>query len=191
MQMRPQIQIKSIVKALTDVVLPAVDPDNKLAQEQARLAIGLLTLLAEQLPLQYRFDRDELHRLLVCSGELQATARGGRATQAALAALAGVTRSAAEAFGGASTSPDALLQWVRALRAATGTLVTQLYHDGDPACRAAIRDIVLAMSKEQLLRDRSMLLMQGWEPDPKAVPPLQSLLDARPDGASTKNFRTR
>ena len=42
MQMRPDIQIQSMIKALTDVVLPAVDADNKLAHEQTRLVIGLL-----------------------------------------------------------------------------------------------------------------------------------------------------
>jgi hypothetical protein len=39
-----------------------------------------------------------------------------------------------------------------------------------------MRGIVLAMSKEQLLRDRSWLLMQGWEPDPKSIPPIAELL---------------
>lgn len=176
MQMRPQIQIKSVVKALTDVVLPAVDPNNKLAQEQARLAIGLLKLMSEQLPLQHRFDRDELDRLLACSKALQAAARGGSATQAALVILAGVTQAATLALASPNTSPEDVVREVRALRAATGALVTQVYRDGEPSCRAGIRDIVLAMSKEQLLRDRSMLLMQGWEPDPGAVPPLHSLL---------------
>ena len=30
MQMRPQIQLQAVIKALSDVVLPAIDPDNKL-----------------------------------------------------------------------------------------------------------------------------------------------------------------
>jgi hypothetical protein len=32
------------------------------------------------------------------------------------------------------------------------------------------------MSREQLLRDRSWLLMQGWEPDPKSIPAIDTLL---------------
>lgn len=176
MQMRPQIQIKSVIKALTDVVLPAVDPDNKLAQEQARLAIGLLTLLSQQLPVQYAFDCDELQRLLACSDQLRRTVKGGAETTAALAELSRVTDAGTQALAGTGTSPDALLHAVRALRAATGALITQAHRDGDPACRPALRKQVLEMSKEQLLRDRSMLLMQGWEPDPKAVPALQTLL---------------
>ena len=71
MQMRPEIQIQSILKAMIDVVLPAVDPKNPLAQEQARLVMGMLTVMAGQLPRQYRFDCDELSRLLKLSQRMQ------------------------------------------------------------------------------------------------------------------------
>jgi hypothetical protein len=37
----------------------------------------------------------------------------------------------------------------------------------------------LVMSKQQLLRDRSWLLMQGWEPDPKSVPGIAELLTSK------------
>lgn len=177
MQMRPQIQIKSVIKALTDVVLPAVDPENKLAQEQARLAIGLLTLLNQQLPVQYAFDCDELKRLLACAEQLRGAVQGGAETAAALAELSRVTEACTQALAGSGTSPDALLQAVRALRAATGAVISQTWRDGDVACRPQVRKLVLAMSKEQLIRDRSMLLMQGWEPDPKAIPDLQTLIE--------------
>ena len=77
MQMRPQIQLQAVIKALGDVVLPAIDPDNRLALEQGKLAIGLLTLLAQQLPVQFAFDCDELTRLIATSGELANAAQGG------------------------------------------------------------------------------------------------------------------
>ena len=38
MQMRPLLLTQSMIKAMTDVVLPAIDPQNKLAHEQARLS---------------------------------------------------------------------------------------------------------------------------------------------------------
>lgn len=177
MQMRPQIQIKSVIKALTDVVLPAVDPGNKLAQEQGQLAIGLLSLMAQQLPLQFRFDCDELERLIDCSGTLQTLARGGEHTQTALTALSDATRSAVTRLESARVSPQDIEQQVRSLRSTIGTLVTEVYRDGEASCRKSVSDAVLALSKAQLLRDRSWLLMQGWEPDPKAIPPITQLLD--------------
>lgn len=176
MQMRPQIQIQSVIKALSDVVLPAIDPGNKLAMEQGKLAIGLLALLAQQLPVQFQFDCDELQRLIAISRELGVQAQGGAGTQAAVAALSAATLAAGRALEGARSSPADIEAQVRALRVATGALITEVHRDGDAACRPQIQQTVLAMSKEQLLRERSMLLMQGWEPDPKTIPPLAELL---------------
>ena len=70
MDIRPDIQIQSMIKAMIDVVLPAVDPEHKMAQEQARLVIGTLHLIAKRLPLAYRYDCDELHRYVVFAREL-------------------------------------------------------------------------------------------------------------------------
>lgn len=180
MQMRPQIQIASVIKALTDVVLPAVDPQNRLAQEQLHLSIGMLRLMAQQLPVQYRFDLDELKRLLAFARDLQSLALGGAGTRAAVAELRQLAATTQASLDAGLPAPEQVEQWVRALRAAAGALVTQVYVDGEPSCRNKVRDAVLAMSKDQLLRDRSMLLAQGWEPDPAAVPAITTLLDDLP-----------
>lgn len=176
MQMRPQIQIQSVIKALSDVVLPAIDPNNKLAIEQGKLSIGLLALLAQQLPVQFQFDCDELGRLITTARELASQAAGGTSTQAARSALHDATRTADKVLEAAKASPADIEAEVRAMRVATGALITELHRDGDADSQQQVRKTVLAMSKEQLLRDRSMLLMQGWEPDPKAIPPLSELL---------------
>lgn len=176
MQMRPQVQIKSVIKAMNDVVLPAVDPQNKLAQEQVRLCMGLLGLIARQLPLQFRFDCDELARLSGYSAELQRIASGGRQTSAALAALKDTTSRANATLQRAQVSPQDVEQAVRGLREATGTLVSSVFRDGDGAVQDRVQLATLAMSKEQLLRDRAWVISQGWEPDPTAVPPIEELL---------------
>lgn len=176
MQLRPQLQIQSILKAMADVVLPAVDPNNKLAQEQARLIMGTLSLMARQLPLQFRFDCDELARLVEFARELEQLAQGGKGTTAANSALAADTERASSLLNRAKAGPEEIEQAVRDLRSATGAVVTQVYRDGDAASQERVEKAVLAVSKEQLLRDRSLLLSQGWEPDPEAVPAIESLL---------------
>jgi hypothetical protein len=165
-----------MIKALTDVVLPAVDPQNKLAQEQMRLAIGMLGLMAKQLPLQFRFDRDELMRLIAFSGELLGLV-GSDAQSAELAANLASNLSRAKAvLERAKADPIELEQAVRDLRAGTGALVSQRCTRGDDPAAAPIEKAVLAMSRQQLLRDRSWLLSQGWEPDPAGVPAIETLL---------------
>jgi len=168
MQMRPDIQIQSVLKSLTDIVLPAIDPHNKLAQEQSRLCIGLLALMAQQLPIQFRFDCDELARLIDLAGRLRSSVPDSE--------LAAVQRRAEDVLSRAKATPDDVLLSVRELRSATSAVVTRAYEDSDAATVERVQTIVLATSKEQLLRDRSAMLMQNWESDSKAIPPLSQLL---------------
>lgn len=176
MQLRPPIQIQSILKAMTDVVLPAIDPDNKLAQEQVRLIMGTLTLMSQQIPMQFRFDCDELARLIEFSHELRRLAKGGSETQSAAHALDDVTAAASGALDRAKATPEEIERYVLGLRSATGSVVTQVYRDGDASSQDRVQKAVLAMSREQLLRDRSWLMSQGWEPDAKLVPAIETLL---------------
>ena len=178
MQMRPALQIQSMIKAMTDVVLPAVDPANKLAQEQSRLIIGTLHLLAQQLPLQFRFDCNELSRLLKLAGALQQAAQGGRETSACVETMMSAASAAGRTLGLAKAGPEAIELAVRDLRAATSMVVKVMYHEGKDAAIKQVEGAVLAASKDQLLRDRSWVLAQGWEPDPAAVPKIQELLEA-------------
>lgn len=170
MQMRPQVQIQSIIKSLSDVVLPALDPNNKLAQEQARLIVGLLGLMAKQLPLQFRYDCDELTRLLAFADELQRQAGVGDRE------LSAQQVHGARVLERAQADPDEVLQAVRDLRASTGALISRVFEGDDGAAQDRVQKTVLAMTSEQLLRERSWLLSQGWEPDPKAIPAIEQLL---------------
>lgn len=43
-----EVRIHSAIKALDEVILPAVDPDDPLAREQTQMVIGQLRLLADQ-----------------------------------------------------------------------------------------------------------------------------------------------
>jgi hypothetical protein len=171
MQLRPAIQIQSVIKALKEVVIPAVDPKNKLALEQVQLSIGLLALMAQQLPVQFQFDCEELGRLITLSGDLSASAPG--ATSEALAAAAA---DAARTLQAATVSPADIENAVRALREKSGALISEVFEHGTPASQSKVSALTLTMSKDQLLRERAMVLMQGWEVDPKSVPPLAQLL---------------
>ena len=176
MQMRPAVQIKSMVKAMTDVVFPAIDPANKLAQEQARLVIGMLSLMAQQLPLQFRFDCDELARLLKLTAELKECAGNSAEVEACVADMKLLAARATTVLGQAQAGPEQVERVSRELRAAVSQVVRAVYRADETAPIQRVQDSVLAISKEQLLRDRSWVLMQGWEPDPAAVPDIHELL---------------
>lgn len=179
MQLRADIQITSILKALNDVVLPAIDPGNQLAQEQARLCMGLLDLMSRQLPLQFRFDVDELKRLANL-GEALAEAAG---VSGSTETVQVDTAYARDVLNRAQAGPSEVLAATHALRASTSALVQEVC--GKAPCQAITRieRLVLDASREQLLRDRSWLLPQRWEPAPDAIPAIEALLAPAQDEA--------
>lgn len=176
MQLRSEIQIASMIKAMKDVVLPAIDPVNRLAVEQSQLIIGMLGLMQHQLPLQFRFDRDELRRLSNTLGELEALA----ATDAALADQAAPLRElragSEQLLKACAVDPAELQARVRLLREEIGDFTAEALRQGAAATVPRIERVVLDLSREQLLRDRALTAPQGWDPDPAALPSIQALL---------------
>lgn len=174
MQLRPDIQIQTIIKALMEDIIPALDQSNQLAMQSAQLAIGTLSLMAQHLPLAYRYDCDELTRLVETADKLKAqSVESAEGTQAQLESA---TSNAKDVLDRAKADPSELLSAIRALREASGDLVRSVYEVGSEEAIAKTESTILASSKEQLLRDRSWLLMQGWEPNPEAVPAIDTLL---------------
>ena len=180
MDLRPALQVQTVIKAMTDVVLPAVDPNNKLAQEQARLVIGMLHLVAQRQPLMYRYDRDELSRFLALADTLQAQAKDMPGAQAPLHALATVVENGEDVLNRAGAEPSELEMANFHLREKIGALVTALYAENAPDKLKHISTTVTAHAKEQLLRERSWLIGQGWESDPGSLPAIETLIGEGP-----------
>lgn len=172
MEMRPQLQIQTVIKAMMEDVIPAMDQSNQLAMQSAQLTIGTLMLISLHLPLEYRYDCDELARLLATAKTLSAQAAG----LAASTTLSEASTVAADVLDRARAEPSEIVDAIRSLRAATADTVRAVYAQGSDSLQNEVEKTVLALSKEQLLRDRAWLLMQGWEPNPAAVPALDTLL---------------
>jgi hypothetical protein len=178
MLMRYEIQLQTMIKAMVGTVLPAVDPLNALAQEQSRLVIGTLMLMAEQLPLQFRFDCDELTRMIAFADELGAQLEDCSGTVAealpALTASAGAGRSLLS-----QPTPDSteIVTVARAIRAASDHLVDVVFTDEcGRAYRADVYRVVLNHSRSEILRDRVWTRSQGFEPDTEDLPAIESVL---------------
>ena len=186
MQLRYAIQLQCMMKAMADVVLPAVDPDNRLAQEQARLILGTLSLMAKQLPLQFRFDCDALGRSVALAQELLQQLGTLQDIEGAQERLAARMATATEVLARALADPQELVSAIHGLREAIGAVVGDVSARASTAQVASVQKCVLEHGKEQLLRDRSWLLAQNWEPNPESVPPIETLLgNARGVGAMT------
>ncbi len=176
MQLRSEIQLASMIKAMKDVVIPAVDAKNDLAIQQAHLIVGLLNLMVHQLPMQFRFDRDEVQRLIAAAQSLSQLPTADRAIGEAAQQLEASRAAAAVVLDRCTTDPAELVTAVRDMRETLGALMSAAAGGKDAVALGAVEKVVLGLSREQLLRDRSLMLPQGWEPDPTLVPEIQSLL---------------
>jgi hypothetical protein len=176
MDLRPALQIQTVVKTLTDVILPALDPNNKLAQEQARLSIGTLQLVLQRQALLYRYDLDELSRSLELVRNLRAQAKDLPGSAQTLRSLEDSAKVGADVRERARAEPSELEAANLDLREKIGAVVTAVYSSSDSAKLKEISKTIMAHAKEQLLRERAWLIAQGWEPDPKSVPAIETLL---------------
>jgi hypothetical protein len=176
MEIRPSFLIPTMLKAMTDTVLPAVDPENKLALEQARLVIGMLHLISGRLPLLYRYDRTELRHYVDLAKRLTAESRGGSRTVAAARELSSAANEGAGALERVGADPVDLESRLLDLREKVGALVQCLNEDGDAESRQMVRRIVIAASRSEIERARAWILPQGWEADPASLPTIESLL---------------
>lgn len=166
MQMRADLQLRSALRALREVVMPAIDADNPLALEQLQIVIGMLQMLAVQLPLQYRYDHDELTRLVRLCDALNVDSSS---------ALAQASAAASDTLARAMADPAELLVAIRRLRVLSGEAVTAAYRDGSAQEKACISRLVLEHADQQLLRERAWVAAQGWEAQPARLPAIETL----------------
>ncbi|HCD56581.1 hypothetical protein [Haliea sp.] len=167
MEIRADIVLQAVLKSFSDVILPALDSSNRLAQEQGQLMLSLLTLLKDRLPLQYEYDRDELARLLALWDELQVTSNDD-----GLVAKVGEFQTILES---AEIAPCELFEAVVGMRTIISKQVEQLPSDPRHSWDGALK-AVLSSAREQHMRERSWLLIQGWESDPDSVPTIETLI---------------
>lgn len=176
MELRASFQIPTLIKALTDVVLPAVDPDNRLAQEQAQLIIGSLRLLAQRMPLQYRYDRFELQSFVRLADDLSAKAGSTPELASALEAMRATAERGRNLLARAGAEPEQIEAANLALRESIGAFSQASSTLPDQDCRRAIESDVMAHAKDMLLRERAWLAMQGWEGADSGLPEIEKLI---------------
>lgn len=160
------LQLRVVIKALRDVVAPAIDPGNRLAAEQLHLSIATLGMVEARLPLAGRRVRAEL---------ANAIAMAEAADAAALAAPLSEARAALE--NPRADGRDLEMHKARLLTAVS-TLIDDVPEDG--ARTDSLARAVIAASKPQFDLIRAWCLPAGFEPDPDEVVPIEGLL-AKPE----------
>lgn len=167
-----EIRLTSVIHGLRDVIFPAIDPDQSLANEQSGLILAQLGMLLKQLPWITRY-----HAL--CRDDLRETAAGiarepagGAATNAAAAELAARLDDPPEA--------DPLADY-RRIGFAVEALTYAVANDGEPGYRSRVDASVLAYGKRQVRRERIWFRDAGFDPRPEELPEIAAMFA---DGSS-------
>jgi hypothetical protein len=147
-------RLASVVRALTEVVLPHLPPEASLAQEQVHLAVGHLQILRAQIDASPAFEREELEDATALAAALRRSVRGGDRTQAALAILGARVDDA----GGASVRDRR-----KAVHEAIEGLIRAASDDGDSAARAALTRTILQFESARTEKDRRWFAPFGFD----------------------------
>lgn len=158
------LQLQAVIKALTDTVMPAVDPAHRMAVEQLGLSIATLSMVRERLPLAGLREWQELANA-VALGKATIEETPSVALQKALGAGAALLESVRPA-------PGARAQAARTILTAVSGAVCEA---GDGEATALMRAVVEA-SRPALDLARAWGKSAGFEPDPDEVPEVADLL---------------
>ena len=147
-------RLASVIRALTEVVLPHLPPEASLAQEQVHLSVGHLQILRAQLDVTPAFERDELDDAISIGQALGSAVSGGVQTGKALAAL---SASVAAAKGSDVRGER------KAIHNCIAELVRSVSADGDAAGKAALTRTILEHEQPRAQKDREWFAPFGFD----------------------------
>lgn len=146
-------RLASVIRSLTEVVLPHLPADASLAQEQVHLAIGHLQILRLQIDGIPAFETEELADAKALGAELLTAIAGGFHTTGAIAAM----ESELEDTG--TNARTALTAVNRSIE----RLVQAVSADGDREAKSRLSAIILRHEKGRVEKDRRWFLPYGFD----------------------------
>lgn len=170
---------RAAIKALSQVVAPAVDPSNPLAVEQLRLVVQFLEMYLERQPLQGKLGWRELELNVAFGAAILNEA--GDAHSPAARALDGLVRKGQAHLARPGPAVSERQSLASDIAAAISALMAERYAAGRAASTQGMERIVLDHAKRQLDLKRAWFQPFGFESHPGAVPPLSEALAGCPD----------
>jgi hypothetical protein len=152
--MTPSIdeRLASVIRALTDVILPSLTPEAALAAEQAHLSIGQLQIIRAQIDAAPAFEAEELEDARSLAAALAGSISGGPATAAALAGI-----------GSALAGTGSVREARTAINGSVAVLVRAVATDGDKGMRERLSETIVALQQPRIAKDRQWFAPFGFD----------------------------
>lgn len=153
--------LRAAIKALEEVVAPALDPADPQAAEQLVLVVDALKFLRERLDHLHDRARFDLRHHLALAHSIAEDVALDEEIEAATALY---------------HCSDARTPELRQGAAALAAALRKVVRDADEDIRPRIERRIVAGERARIEADRAWHLPQGFDPDPGAVPPLEAAL---------------
>ena len=164
--------LRAAVKALTEIVAPAINRSDPLAAEQLRLVVDYLEFVRQRLDFLHDRDRFELDHEIGMARALHGMSLPCSSATARL--LEDAISGAADAQVRVDLSGPALKAAAAALAAGTRELIREAAQFDEPL-RRKVERCVLDATQDRITFDRAWYLPLGFDPAPGEVPPLASV----------------
>lgn len=166
------LRLQNVLKALREVVLPAIPPDQRLARDQAMLAIGHIAIVADQWREAARYEAGSLSRLIALAEHLTA--------DATIEVEGDVQRRLEEALIRATAADPSDLRQAEGLIQELGTLIDAvILGAGRPGTLPpTLLDAVLSYGEAQAHRERVWFAGTKLDPDVAELETIADMLAA-------------
>ncbi len=172
------LRLRAMMKAQSQVVIPAIDPGNRQALEQANLVLGSMDVLRKQVDHAQWYEVADLVSLCNLAEEL-----GSVQGLDAGAALPAARRQGMQLVSRWDVSLLQLREASVSLREAISGLVESVYGFETKDTVLAVTRIVMAHAKEQLGRERAYVAPMKWDGYPESLQSVENALRGAPVSA--------
>ncbi len=160
------VRFRNMMKAMQEVVAPAIPDDQKLAQEQVRLIVGHLAMLKDQWKHAVRYEAGSFRMIRELAEALAPEVDDEQAAglRAALGQVADLDLYDIDALnGGICTLGHAIDRVI-------------LGDEGRKPLPRGAWDVILAYGEKDALRSRVWFKGNGIDPDRDKLPPLETVI---------------
>jgi hypothetical protein len=164
------LRLQTMAKAMADVILPAIAPENPLALEQAQLLVAQLGMIAKHWRNAAKYEALGLREIAALAERLCAVATGGAETRAAVDALGTLLRERKGHSAGAVDEERA------AIATAIDVLIRASGVDGDEVFKEASSQAILEYSALEAWRGRVWFAGCGMDPERARLPEIDDML---------------
>lgn len=161
------LRLSATLKALEDVITPAISQEADLAREQLELVKRSIALVIDQLPFEYAYLAQDANADRALARELASFFPPGHAMQAE---LLDAVRDSENTLPLATRDARDLARCWRSLKSVLEEAVSALAKDMGTSGSSALTEVILRYSETRNVRERAWIAATGFDPDPESLP---------------------